>query len=79
MSIPTPWDCAEDGCVPRKIREVMTELEQAGFADRGGRGSHRNFVHPKVVKPVTLSGQPGDDALRYQEQAVRLAIEEAKR
>ena len=52
---------------------------QAGFLDRGGRGSHRNFVHPRVRKPVTLSGQPGDDALRYQERAVRLAIEESKR
>jgi hypothetical protein len=44
-----------------------------------GRDSHRNFVHPKVRKPVTLSGQPGDDALRYQEKAARLAIEESRR
>lgn len=79
MSFTTAWDCLEDGCLPRKIRELIKELEQAGFADRGGRGSHRNFVHPNVAKPITLSGQPGDDALRYQEQAVRLAIEEAKR
>jgi len=47
--------------------------------DRGGRGSHRNFVHPKVRKPVTLSGNRGDDVLYYQERAVRLAIEESKR
>ena len=52
---------------------------QAGFVDRGGKGSHRNFVHLKVKKPVTLSGPPGDDALKYQERAVRLAIEESKR
>jgi hypothetical protein len=30
-------------------------------------------------KPVTVSGNLGDDALRYQERAVRLAIEESKR
>jgi predicted RNA binding protein YcfA (HicA-like mRNA interferase family) len=42
-------------------------LEAAGFEDRGGKGSHRNFVHPKVSKPVTLSGNAGDDAKRYQE------------
>jgi predicted RNA binding protein YcfA (HicA-like mRNA interferase family) len=65
--------------VPRKVRELIRDLGQAGFFDRGGRGSHRNFVHPKVRKPVTVSGQPGDDALQYQERAVRLAIEESKR
>ncbi len=56
----------------------MRDLEEAGFADRGGKGSHRNFVHPKVRKPVTVSGRPGDDALQYQERAVRLAIEESR-
>lgn len=65
--------------MPPQIRDLVRELERAGFSDRGGRGSHRNFVHPKVRKPVTLSGQPGDDALRYQEKAVRLAIEESRR
>jgi predicted RNA binding protein YcfA (HicA-like mRNA interferase family) len=49
-----------------------------GFVDRGGKGSHRNFVHPKVSKPVTLSGQLGDDAKRYQERAVKAAIEESR-
>jgi predicted RNA binding protein YcfA (HicA-like mRNA interferase family) len=65
--------------LPRKVRDLIRDLEQAGFVDRGGRGSHRNFVHPNVRKPVTLSGTPGDDAMRYQERAVRLAIEESKR
>jgi predicted RNA binding protein YcfA (HicA-like mRNA interferase family) len=73
------WESAEESTVSRKIRELIKDLEQAGFVDRGGRGSHRNFVHPKVSKPVTLSGRPGDDALRYQERAVRLAIGEATR
>ena len=64
--------------MPRKVRELVRDLEQAGFADRGGRGSHRNYIHPKVRKPITLSGQLGDDAKSYQERAVRLAIEESK-
>jgi predicted RNA binding protein YcfA (HicA-like mRNA interferase family) len=64
--------------LPRKLRDAIADLVQAGFVDRGGKGSHRNFVHPKVRKPVTISGKPGDDALRYQERAVRLAIEESK-
>jgi predicted RNA binding protein YcfA (HicA-like mRNA interferase family) len=43
-----------------------------------GKGSHRNFTHPKVNRPVTISGDAGDDAKRYQEKAVKAAIEEAK-
>ena len=63
----------------RKVRELIRDLMQAGFVDRGGKGSHRNFVHPNVRKPVTVSGKEGEDALHYQERAVRLAIEESKR
>jgi predicted RNA binding protein YcfA (HicA-like mRNA interferase family)/predicted RNase H-like HicB family nuclease len=36
--------------VPPKVREIVAELEQAGFVERSGKGSHRNFVHPKVAK-----------------------------
>ena len=61
------------------MRDLIKDLEQAGFVDRGGKGSHRNFVDPRVRKPVTISGNPGDDAMHYQEGAVRLAIEESKR
>ncbi|MFC2165862.1 hypothetical protein ACFLT2_12815 [Acidobacteriota bacterium] len=33
----------------------MKILRSAGFMDRGGKGSHRNFVHPTGVV-LTLSG-----------------------
>jgi predicted RNA binding protein YcfA (HicA-like mRNA interferase family) len=65
--------------VPPKVRELIADLERAGFVDRGGKGSHRNFVHPKVAKPVVISGNPGDDGKRYQIRAVQLAIEESKK
>ena len=65
--------------VPPKLRELIRDLVQAGFVDRGGKGIHRNFVHPSVQKPVVISGKPGDDALTYQIKAVRKAIEEAKK
>jgi predicted RNA binding protein YcfA (HicA-like mRNA interferase family) len=65
--------------MPRKIRELIRDLERAGFVNRGGKGDHRNFVHPKVPKPVTISGNPGDDAREYQEKAVQHAIEESKK
>ncbi len=65
--------------MPSKVRELIAELERAGFVNRGGKGSHRNFVHPKVLKPVTISGKPSDDAKQYQLRAVQLAIEEARK
>jgi predicted RNA binding protein YcfA (HicA-like mRNA interferase family) len=64
--------------MPKKIRELISELEKAGFVNRGGKGSHRNFVHPSVMKPIAISGKAGDDAKKYQERAVEAAIEESK-
>jgi predicted RNA binding protein YcfA (HicA-like mRNA interferase family) len=51
------------------VRELVANLERADFVNRGGKGSHRNFVHPKVTKPVVLSGKLGDDAKHYQVRA----------
>jgi predicted RNA binding protein YcfA (HicA-like mRNA interferase family) len=63
--------------MPGKIRQLISDLEQVGFVNRGGKGSHRNFLHPKGIK-ITISGNLGDDAKAYQEKAVRKAIEEVK-
>lgn len=65
--------------MPPKVRDLIADLERAGFVDRGGKGSHRNFVHPRAQKPVTISGKLGDDAKHYQVRAVRLALEELKK
>jgi len=53
-------------------------IGKAWIVNRGGKGSHRNFTHPRVARPVTISGDAGDDAKKYQERAVRAAIAEAK-
>ena len=63
--------------MPPKIRDLIKDLEHAGFVNRGGKGSHRNFIHPKISKPITISGSSGDDAKHYQVRAVRRAIEES--
>ncbi len=60
--------------MPRKVRHLMADLERAGFVNRGGKGSHRNYMHPKGVR-VTLSGHPGDDAKHYQERDVKRALD----
>ena len=65
--------------MPRKIRDLIRDLKKTGFIDRGGKGSHRNFVHPALTKPVTVSGNEGDDVKHYQEKAVQLAIKEVKK
>jgi predicted RNA binding protein YcfA (HicA-like mRNA interferase family) len=64
--------------MPRKIRELIEDLKRAGFIDRGGKGSHRNFIHSNLLKPITISGKLGDDVLLYQEKAIKQAIKEAQ-
>ena len=60
--------------MPPKIRELIRDLESAGFENRGGKGSHRNFRHREGIN-ITLSGRPGDDAKRYQIRDVKRAME----
>lgn len=64
--------------MPRKIRQLIKELKQAGFINRGGKGNHRNFIHPKGVV-ITISGKPGDDVKHYQEKEVMNKIKESQK
>jgi predicted RNA binding protein YcfA (HicA-like mRNA interferase family) len=64
--------------MPRKIRQLIKDLEAAGFINRGGKGSHRNFIHLKGIA-ITISGKLGDDAKQYQEKEVQLKIRRSKK
>lgn len=64
--------------MPRKIRELIADLERAGFDNHGGKGSHRKYKHPKGTKFITISGKVGNDARSYQEKEVKDAINEVK-
>ena len=64
--------------MPPKIRELIAKLEKAGFSNRGGKGSHWNYVHQKVNKPITVSGKSGEDAKIYLVKAVQKAIGDSK-
>lgn len=55
----------------------MRDLERVGFVNRGGKGSHRNYLHPRGVR-ITISGGPGDDAMPYQERDAAKALREAR-
>jgi len=65
--------------MPRKIRDLIRDLERAGFVNRGGKGSHKNFVHPMLKKPITISGNDNEDVKHYQEKAVITAIKEVQK
>jgi len=60
---------------PSNFLLILPKLKKAGFVDRGGKGSHRNFKHPCGMK-ITVSGNPGHDAKKYQERDVEKAIRE---
>jgi predicted RNA binding protein YcfA (HicA-like mRNA interferase family) len=66
--------------VPRKVREWIRDLLDAGFYEipGGGKGSHRKFSHARYPGAVTVSGSAGDDAKHYQEKQMRQAIERVK-
>jgi predicted RNA binding protein YcfA (HicA-like mRNA interferase family) len=67
--------------VPRKIRKLVKDLQDAGFTlvPGGCKGSHRKFTHVNYNGAVTLSGQDGDDAKKYQEKQVKRVIEELEK
>lgn len=64
--------------MPRKIRELIHDLERAGFDNLGGKGSHRKYKHRQGTRFVTISGNSGADAKEYQEKQVKEAIKEVK-
>jgi predicted RNA binding protein YcfA (HicA-like mRNA interferase family) len=77
-SRPRLWQAVLE--MPRKIRELVSDLKHAGFIlVPGGKGSHRKFRHIKVGGALILSGHDGEDAHRYQEKQVRNAIHQSQR
>ena len=63
--------------MPRKLRELIRDLNAAGFVEikGGGKGSHKKFMRERFPGVVTISGQMNDDAKHYQEKQVKQAIE----
>jgi predicted RNA binding protein YcfA (HicA-like mRNA interferase family) len=66
--------------MPKKIRQLKAILKKAGFHWRPGKGSHTVWRHDKLPgKRVTVSGNDGDDAKKYQERDVEEAIREVEK
>ena len=60
--------------MPKKIRELKSMLQRAGFLMRAGKGSHTVWSHTLLEDSITISGNDGDDAKPYQEKDVRQSI-----
>ena len=61
--------------VPRKIRQLVPDLEAAGFVRvHGGKGSQSKVQTCKVSGICLISGHDSDDAQHYQEKQVRNAL-----
>ncbi len=65
--------------MPPKIRKLKANLRKAGFLYRSGKGSHTHwyYQHNFSIR-VSLAGNDGDDADRYQIEEVDNAIKRAK-
>jgi len=67
--------------VPRKLRQLLRELRDAGFEELPGRGKgdHAVWLHPLAsANQLTIDGRPGDDAKPYQEKQLRAALAAAE-
>ncbi len=53
--------------MPRKLRQLRSDLRALGFVLDRQRGSHQMWRHLSGPE-VTLAGADGDDAKRYQER-----------
>jgi predicted RNA binding protein YcfA (HicA-like mRNA interferase family) len=57
------------------FRDFQGLFAAFGFVERRGKGSHRNYKHPKA--PLVLTAQPrGKDAVPYQVKRLLAVIKE---
>jgi len=58
--------------MPKKLAVLLSALARAGFVNRGGKGSHRNYEHPCCHR-LTVSVHKGE-AKPYQQRDIEEAI-----
>lgn len=65
-----------DITVPKKLAVLLMDLAKAGFVNRGGKGSHRNYEHPSGYR-LTVSIHKGE-AKPYQQRDIEQAVAAVK-
>ena len=62
--------------MPRKLRQLRSDLRGAGFVLDHQTGSHQVWKHPLLPGiSANLAGKDGDDAKAYQESQVQRALQ----
>ncbi len=65
--------------MPRKIRDLKSDLRKAAFIERPAKGSHTFWYHSlDPANNLLLAGHDGDDADKYKIKDVRNALKRAK-
>jgi predicted RNA binding protein YcfA (HicA-like mRNA interferase family) len=60
--------------MPRKVRQIKADLRTLGFHNRGGDGSHTNWIHPLLPGTrITVAGKDSEDCRHYNENDLRKA------
>lgn len=56
--------------MPRKIRELKTQIAREGFIylPKRGKGSHERWRHPLLKATLTIPGKDGSDVPLYLEK-----------
>ena len=62
--------------MPKKLAVLLSELARAGYVNRGGKGSHRNFEH-RCGHRLTVSVHKGE-AKPYQQRDIEEAVQIAE-
>ena len=64
--------------MPRKIRELKTQIAREGFVylPKRGKGSHERWRHPLLRKTLTIPGKDRDDVPLYLEKQLAQLLSE---
>lgn len=57
--------------MPKKVREMIAEIEGDGWYLARQRGSHRQFKHSTKKGTVTIAGKPSKDLDDWEVQSIR--------
>jgi predicted RNA binding protein YcfA (HicA-like mRNA interferase family) len=64
--------------MPRKIRELKSQIAREGFEylPKRGKGSHERWRHPALAVTLTIPGKDGDDVPLYLEKQLAQLLAE---
>jgi predicted RNA binding protein YcfA (HicA-like mRNA interferase family) len=64
--------------MPRKIRELESQIAREGFEylPKRGKGSHERWRHPALAVTLTIPGKDGDDVPLYLEKQLAQLLAE---